>query len=309
MKPNYSNISSDNNIAPLGPSKSAPAGVGLRFKHHEDLIEQKPDIGWVEVHPENYFAGGKVRHYLSKARELYPLSLHGVGLSLGSVEPVDTGHLKEVKELIDIYQPFNVSDHVSWSMSGNAHLNDLMPLPYTEETLSVLCRNIEQTQEYFQRRILVENPSSYIAFVESEMSEEEFMNETARRTGCGILLDINNIFVQAHNHGNDPYKYIDTIKKEYVGEFHLAGHIEENYEDCEKTVLIDTHSRHVRAEVWDMYAHAIQKFGSVPTLIEWDADIPELPILVEEAHKARDIIFKHACENEKESLELAHAAE
>lgn len=277
---------------PSEPSKSAPVGVGYRFKHHDDLLEQKPDIGWIEVHPENYFTGGKPRHYLEKARELYPLSLHAVGLSLGSTEEVSDLHLKEMKELIDIFQPFQVSDHASWSASGNAHLNDLMPLPYTEETLAVLCRNIEKTQEYFGRQILVENPSTYIAFTESEMSEQEFMNEAAKRTGCGILLDVNNIYVQAHNHDNDPYEYVAAINPNYVGEMHLAGHMEKTFENTEKTVLIDTHGDYVRDEVWKLYSFAVSKVGVKPTLIEWDSDIPDISVVVAEAHKAREEIFR-----------------
>ncbi len=286
---------------PAEPASSAPAGIGLRFRHHNALVEDKPDIGWIEVHPENYFSGGKPRHYLTKARELYPLSLHAVGLSLGSIERVSKDHLADMKELIDIYEPFHISDHASWSMSGNAHLNDLMPLPYTQETLETLCRNINETQEYFGRQILVENPSSYIAFSYNEMSEYEFMNEAAKATGCKVLLDVNNIYVQAHNHGFDPYQYIDGIDGRYVGEMHLAGHSEREYDHTDKTLLIDTHSKPVRDEVWDLYTHAVRRFGSIPTLIEWDADIPPLDVLVAEAHKARDIIF----ENES----LADAAE
>ena len=298
------NISRHNKFSSSEPLNTAPVGIGYRFKHHDDLLEQKPDIGWIEVHPENYFSGGRPRHYLEKARELYPLSLHAVGMSLGSTEAVDEAHLSEVKELINIYEPFSVSDHASWSASGNAHLNDLMPLPYTEETLANLCRNVERTQEFLGRKILVENPSTYISFTESEMTEQEFMNETARRTGCGILLDINNIYVQAHNHGNDPYAYVDAIKADYVGELHLAGHMEKEFEGSSQTVLIDTHGDYVRSEVWDLYDHAVKKLGSVPTLIEWDSEIPELPVLVAEAHKARDTIFKH-----NPIKELADAAE
>ncbi|MCI5060137.1 MAG: DUF692 domain-containing protein [Alphaproteobacteria bacterium] len=281
-----------NHNKPLEPSDSAPVGIGYRFKHHEDLLAQKPDIGWIEVHPENYFTGGKPRHYLEKAREFYPLSLHAVGLSLGSSEEVSDHHLREMKELIDIYEPFQVSDHASWSASGNAHLNDLMPLPYTQETLETLCRNINKTQEFFGQQILVENPSTYIAFRDNEMSEQEFMNEAARKTGCGILLDINNIYVQAHNHGNNPYEYVATINPDYVGELHLAGHMEKSFEGSDQSVLIDTHGDHVRDEVWKLYEFAISKLGSRPTLIEWDSDIPELSVLVAEAHKARDEIFR-----------------
>ncbi len=282
----------NNKLLPSGPDHLAPVGIGYRFEHHDDLLIQKPDIGWIEVHPENYFSGGKPRHYLEKARELYPLSLHSIGLSLGSTEEVSNLHLQEIKELIDIFEPFNISDHASWSASGNAHLNDLMPLPYTEETLTTICRNIEKTQEFFGRQILVENPSTYISFIENEMNEQDFMNEMAKRTGCKILLDINNIYVQAHNHDNDPYKYIAAINPNYVGELHLAGHMEKRFENSEQTILIDTHGDYVCDGVWDLYAFAISKLGSIPSLIEWDTDIPELSVIVAEAHKARAEIFK-----------------
>ncbi len=195
-----------------------------------------------------------------------------------------------MKELIDIYQPFQVSDHASWSASGNAHLNDLMPLPYTEETLQTLCRNVEKTQEFFGRKILVENPSTYISFKKNEITEQDFMNEVAKRTGCGILLDINNIYVQAHNHGNDPYEYVSAINPKYVGELHLAGHMEKQFEDVGKTILIDTHGDYVRDEVWKLYAFAISTLGVRNTLIEWDMAVPDLSVLVSEAHKARSKI-------------------
>lgn len=281
------------------PPDANPAGIGLRHVHYQGVTETKPDIGWIEVHPENYFGGGIHRHYLTKAREIYPLSFHAVGLSLGSAARVSREHLQSIKDLISIYEPFQVSDHASWSMSGNAHLNDLLPLPYTEETLSVLCRNVDEAQEFLGRRMLVENPSTYLAFRESTMTEWEFMNETARRTGCGILLDVNNIYVQSHNHGFDPYKYLAGIERKYVGEIHLAGHTERDSK-AGGTVLIDTHDSLVRLEVWDLYSYAISRFGIVPTLIEWDQKLPGLGVLVAEAHRARDIILK---------AEMRHAAE
>lgn len=275
------------------PSKSPsppdhPVGIGLRHPYYQEVLDTPPPVGWLEVHPENYFGGGPHHKFLEKARENYPLSLHAIGLSLGSDQAVSHEHLKEFKILIDRYQPFAVSDHASWSASGNAHLNDLLPLPYTQESLDKLARNVEQTQEYFGRRMLVENPSTYIAFQHNEMSEAEFMNALAARTGCGILLDINNIYVQAHNHGYDAWAYIETIKPEHVGEMHLAGHIEQEFEGG--SLLIDTHSRPVKADVWDLYAHAVGRFGAVPTLIEWDQDFPALSILVGEAKKAEAII-------------------
>ena len=197
-----------------------------------------------------------------------------------------------MKELIDIYEPFQVSDHASWSMSGNAHLNDLLPLPYNEETLSVLCRNIQETQEYLGCTILVENPSTYLAFKNSTMQEWEFMNETAKRTGCSLLLDINNIYVQAHNHGFDAFEYISGIKKSFVREMHLAGHTEREISDG-STLLIDTHDSLVQPEVWDLYRHAVNHLGSIPTLIEWDQNFPPLSTLVAEAHRARQVIFEN----------------
>ena len=276
-----------------------PAGIGLRGRHYEDILEQKPAVGWIEVHPENYFGGGRHRHYLGRARELYPLSLHAVGLSLGSDQPVDREHLKKFKELIDIYEPFQVSDHVSWSASGNAHLHDLLPLPYTAETLGRLCDNIDRTQEFFGREILIENPSSYISYAIDEMPEWELMNEAARRTGCFILLDVNNVYVQSFNHGIDAREYIDHINATRVREIHLAGHTERAFDDGK--ILVDTHNRPVRDEVWDLYAYTIERMGAVPTLIEWDGDIPDLPVLVRESDKAQIIIDKAG--------RIAHAAE
>ncbi len=277
---------------PTTPEKEG--GIGLRSIHYKDLIEQKPATGWLEVHPENYFGGGIHRHYLTKARELYPLSLHAVGLSLGSDQPVDENHLRQIKELIEIYQPFQVSDHASWSASGNAHLNDLLPLPYTEESLSRLCNNIDRTQNYFGRTILLENPSSYVAFADNDMTEYDFLNEAGKRTGCGLLLDVNNIFVQSRNHSFDPYKYIDAVNPEPVGEIHLAGHIERDFEGG--TILVDSHNQYVRPEVWDLFEHAIKHLGPTPTLIEWDSDFPALKDLAGEAAKAQTIIDRHAKE-------------
>ncbi len=278
---------------PAAPDEGMSAGIGLRHVHYLDILEQKPVIGWIEVHPENFFSGGRPRRILSKVRALYPLSFHAVGLSLGSSERVSRIHLDSIKELISIYEPFHVSDHASWSMSGNAHLNDLMPLPYTEEALEALCRNIDETQDVLQRQILIENPSSYIAYKSSTMPEWEFMNEAARRTGCNILLDVNNIFVQAHNHGDDPYKYVAAIHTDHVREIHLAGHIERTFDGSDRTILIDTHSREPRREVWDLYDFSVRRHGRVPTLIEWDADTPALDVLVSEAHKAQNIINRH----------------
>lgn len=285
--------------APRRPSD--PIGLGLRHPYYQEVIDTAPALGWIEAHPENFFGGGLSRHYLREASKKYPLSLHAVGLSLGSSQPVDENHLRKFKDLIDEFNPFNVSDHASWSMSGNAHLNDLLPLPYNQESLDQLCRNIEQTQNYFGRRILVENPSTYIAFADNEMTEYEFMNRAARMTGCGLLLDINNIFVQSYNHGFDPFEYIDNTDAAPVGEMHLAGHMERAVEGG--TILVDTHNNPVRGEVWDLYAFAVRKFGPVPTLIEWDQDFPGLDVLLGEMDRARTIM------NKALARDLAHAAE
>ncbi len=281
------------------PDLPDPVGIGLRHAHYADIPKERPDVGWLEVHPENYFGGGINRHHLEKSRELYEMSFHAVGLSLGSADGIDLDHLQKIKELIEIYQPFQFSDHASWSASGNAHLNDLLPLPYTEETLSKLCENVDRAQDYLGMQILVENPSTYIDFADNEMNEQNFMNEAAKRTGCKILLDINNIYVQAHNHGHDPYKYINDITPKYVGEMHLAGYTEQPVED--KTILIDTHSKPVHDPVWDLYAHAVGHIGETPTLIEWDEELPPLSTLVQEAHRARRVMT--------DVLRVAYAAE
>jgi len=278
------------NIFPPASLPEEPVGIGLRHPHYQDVLETNLELGWLEVHPENYFGGGVHRHFLSEVRKKYNLSLHAVGLSLGSDQPVSKEHLKNFKALIDLYQPFNISDHASWSASGNAHLNDLLPLPYTQESLDKLARNIERTQDFFERRILIENPSTYLALKNNEMHEDVFMNRLAEMTGCGILLDLNNIYVQAHNHGYDAWSYIDTIDKRHVEEMHLAGHIEQEAGD--NVILVDTHSRPVKGDVWDLYEHAVRKIGVVPTLIEWDNDIPPLETLVKEADKARAIIAR-----------------
>ncbi len=269
-------------------SFSDPVGIGLRYPYYQEILDTRPAIGWLEVHPENYFGGGMHRRFLREISTHYPISLHAVGLSLGSAHPVSEDHLRQIKELIEICQPFAVSDHASWSASGNAHMNDLLPLPYTDETLAALCRNIERTQEFLGRTILVENPSTYIAFKDNAMSEAEFMNEAARRTGCGLLLDINNIYVQSRNHGLEPFAYIDAIDAGKVGEMHLAGHTERPA--GESVIVVDTHNCPVRDAVWDLYEHAARRFGRVPTLIEWDQDFPALEVLLMEAAKARRIL-------------------
>lgn len=264
--------------------RGANIGVGLRHPHYDYFLETPRDVAFLEVHPENYFCGGKNLAILDDIAQNYTLSLHAVGLSLGSANGVDDTHIEQFKQLIQRYNPLFISDHVSWSASGNAHLNDLLPLPYTDESLAVICENISRVQDAFGRKMLIENPSSYCSFTHSTMSEVDFLNDIVTRTGCGLLLDINNIYVQAHNHGKDALSYLNQVNQNAVEEIHLAGHITETLEDT--TLLIDTHSQPVCDDVWALYSHAITCFPDAHTLIEWDKDIPDAPILMGEAYKA-----------------------
>lgn len=264
------------------------AGLGLRFPYHQEIIETKPDLGWLEVHPENYFGGGEKLKFLETIRESYPISFHAIGLSLGSTEPVDQHHLQQIKSLIDRFEPFQFSDHVSWSASGNAHLNDLLPLPYTQESLDTLSRNIDTVQNAFGASILVENPSTYLSFKEGDMAEPEFLNTLTQRTGCSLLLDVNNIYVQAVNHGFDAHQYIDTINTQSIKEIHLAGHLEEKEGD--NRLLIDTHGDIVCHDVWDLYAYTLKTHGQHLTLIEWDQNYPEFAILMDEVNTMKSFM-------------------
>lgn len=264
----------------------ARAGIGLRAPHYREVLETRPDIGWLEVHSENFFgAGGQPLYYLEQARDLYPLSLHGVGLSLGSSSELNLEHLGKLKKLAGRFEPALVSEHLCWSSVGGRHLNDLLPLPYTEEALALVSRNIRQAQDFLGRRILIENVSSYLQFSHSTIPEWEFVSQVSALSGCGILLDVNNIYVSAVNHGFDARRYLEGIPVDEVGEMHLAGF--DSNGDC----LIDTHGKPVADEVWELYRRAVQRFGRVPTLIEWDTDIPPLSILLGEARKV-DAIFE-----------------
>lgn len=269
-------------------------GVGLRKDHYRQIIEGKPDLGFLEVHSENYFGFGPELDLLKAASIIYPISLHGVGLSLGSYDKVPQNHLKLLKRLVDYINPSVVSDHATWALSGNAHMNDLLPLPYNEESLAALCDNVNRTQDYLGRQILIENPSTYLQF-KSEMPEYEFISKAADRCGCKILLDVNNIYVNAMNHKLDAKKFIDNVDANKIGEIHLAGHSLENIEGVE--IRIDTHDKKVVDEVWDLYDYAIRTKGAVPTLIEWDKNIPSLTILLSEAKKAEDIIYNRREKN------------
>ena len=277
-------------LSRLGPgSIPARAGIGLRAELYDAVLEDRPPVGWLEVHSENYFgAGGKPLDYLERIRARYPLSLHGVGLSIGSTDPLDRQHLAKLKELIRRFEPALVSEHLSWSSVGGRYFNDLLPLPYTEEALDHMIARVVQVQDVLGRQILIENPSSYLQYVESAIPEWEFLVELAERTGCGELLDVNNIYVSACNHGFDATTYLQAVPRHIVREIHLAGFTVNRVDDGE--ILIDTHNQPVWLPVWALYRQAVQRFGRIPTLIEWDTDLPELTVLVDEAYRADAIL-------------------
>jgi len=258
------------------------AGIGLRAPHYAQFAQARQPVDWLEVHSENYFgAGGYDLHALERVRADYPISLHGVGLGLGSARGWDEHHLARLARLCERVQPTLVSEHLSWSATATRHFNDLLPLPYNEEALLLVCERVHRVQERLGRRILLENISTYLEFAASAMTEGEFLAEVARRTGCGVLLDVNNLYVNQANHGADALSTIRALPPHAVQEIHLAGHL--RTADC----LIDTHGDRVAEPVWRLYAEALGRFGPVPTLIEWDTDIPALEVLVEEAAKAR----------------------
>lgn len=267
-----------------GPIPAA-AGIGLRFQHHQSVVDTRPAVAWLEVHTENYMGGGKPPAYLDAIRHDYPISLHGVGLSLGSADGLDPKHLERVRGAVERFQPGLVSEHLSWSIVGGTYLGDLLPLPLTEEALDVVCRNVDRTQAHLGRRILVENPSSYLRYKHATIPEWEFLATVAQRTGCGILCDVNNIYVSACNHGWDASAYLATLPAHAIGEIHLAGHAVRQL-DNGQVLRIDDHGSGVPPPVWTLYVEALERFGAVPTLIEWDTDIPPLEALLGEAAQA-----------------------
>lgn len=281
--------------AVAGTTLPARAGIGMRWPHVHTIRRELPPIPWLEVHSENYFfAGGPEITALTAIREHYPLSVHGVGMSLGSTDAPDREHLRKLKRLIDHIEPAAISEHLCWSSVGGQHLNDLLPLPCSNEALARVCMQVDHIQEFLGRPLLVENVSSYLRFLPDEMPEWVFVAEVARRTGCSVLLDVNNIHVNACNHGYDPEEFLRGIAPGTVGEIHLAG-----FETVDG-LLIDTHSRPVCPAVWSLYQSALRRFGPVPTIIEWDQDIPELSVLQAEAAKAQaclDTLAKPHSEN------------
>ncbi|MCU7941388.1 MAG: DUF692 domain-containing protein [Candidatus Thiodiazotropha sp. (ex Cardiolucina cf. quadrata)] len=259
-------------------------GLGLRRQHYDDVLESRPDVDWFEIISENYMVdGGKPLHYLSRIRELYPMVMHGVSMSIGSIEPLDYTYLKKLKELIERVEPEWVSDHLCWTGVNKLNLHDLLPLPYTEEALDHVVERITRVQDYLGRQMLLENVSSYISYSESQLSEWEFLREVVERADCLVLLDINNIYVSAYNHNFDPSDFVRAMPSERIYQIHLAGHTQE------ENLIIDTHDHPIADPVYELYAEAIQRFGRVSTMIERDDNIPPLADLLRELDRVRRI--------------------
>ena len=264
----------------------ARAGVGLKATHYQTILETNPDIGWFEVHPENYMgAGGPPHRYLSEIAARYPLSLHGVGASIGADQPLKEDHIDRLKSLNERYQPGLFSEHLAWSSHDEIFFNDLLPVPYREDSLDRVVEHVSQLQDHLGRRILIENPSVYVAFESSTMSEIAFLERLVERTQCGLLLDCNNVYVSATNQNYDPVAYLDAFPVEHVGEIHLAGFARDEDDEGE-VLLIDAHDREVADAVWSLYDQALDRAGPVPTLVEWDNNVPEWDILFAEAQRA-----------------------
>lgn len=261
------------------------AGIGFKPQHYTRLVGGSPTVGFLEIHAENYMgAGGPPHAMLTQLRGDYALSIHGVGLSIGGPEPLDGDHLNRLRSLCDRYQPESFSEHLAWASHGGAYFNDLLPLPYTAQTLDTVCDHVDQVQHVLGRRMLLENPATYVLFAESDIAETEFLAQVVKRTGCGLLLDVNNVFVSATNHGFDARAYLADFPLDHVGEIHLAGH--ETEELPSGPLLIDSHGREVAEPVWVLFAEVLSRAGPVPSLIEWDNDVPEYPVLLAEAARA-----------------------
>jgi hypothetical protein len=270
----------------------AGAGIGLKAEHYRAILAQRPKLGFFEIHAENYMgAGGPPHRYLTAIRRDYPISLHGVGLSIGGERPLDRAHLDRLKALVERYEPGLFSEHLAWSTHDTGYLSDLLPLPYTAATLARVCDHIDETQEHLGRQMLLENPSSYVSFSESTFEEAPFIAEIVRRTGCGLLLDVNNVFVSAANLGTDPEAYLARYPLDHVQEIHLAGHDAVN-ESGGGTVLIDAHGSPVADPVWALFAGVIARTGPLPSLIERDNEVPPLEDLLAEACRAEAVLSR-----------------
>lgn len=264
------------------------AGLGVRPELFDPIFDQMPSLGFLEAHSENYFGDSITRAKLLELRQHYPVSLHGVGLSLGRADHLDDHHLKQLKQLVEVVEPVLVSEHLAWSAYSHRHLPDLLPLPLTEQSLAVMCQHIEQMQEALQRQILVENPSNYLLFDQLQIPEPEFLNTLAERTGCGLLVDVNNIHVSSTNLERDAEAYLAQLKSEHIHQYHLAGYVE--LERHGESVLIDTHNQTVYPQVWQLYESAVRQHGARPTLFEWDSDFPEFSVLLAECEHANQIL-------------------
>ena len=263
------------------------AGIGLRAAHIAEIAAARPPVGFLEVHAENYMRGSPAVAALDNLCRHYPISLHGVGLSLGGAGNLDTRHLARLKSLVERFEPLFVSEHLAWCGTAGMYLNDLLPLPYTEEALDLFCAHVGQAQDALGRRLLVENTATYLRFRDSTMDEAEFLAAAVVRTDCGVLCDVNNLYVNAQNFGFDPIDYLNALPVRAVREIHLAGH---HCNDAEgRRILIDDHGSRVSEPVWALYAQAIERFGRVPTLVEWDTRIPALSVLLDEAQRANSL--------------------
>ena len=274
---------------PLTTLPNAP-GVGYKSRHFDGLMADPGQVRWIEVHAENYMGdGGRPHAQLRALQERFALSVHGVGLSIGGEGPLDTDHLARLKTLCDRTQPASFSEHLAWSTHGMEYLNDLLPLPYTEETLTRVAAHINQVQDVLGRQMLLENPSSYLVFEESDLSETDFLAEVIARTSCGLLLDVNNVFISATNLGLSPQGYIDAFPTDHVGEIHVGGH-DDDTDDHGAPLLIDSHGKEVVDPVWDLLSYTLAQTGPKPVLVEWDNDVPDWPVLRAEANRAAEVL-------------------
>ncbi|WP_044872379.1 DUF692 domain-containing protein [Pseudomonas sp. LFM046] len=281
---------------PHAPAGRLPAraGIGLKSQHYRDILDTRPALGFFEIHAENYMVdGGPFHHYLGLIREAYSLSIHGVGLSIGADQPLNTAHLDRLAALIQRYQPASFSEHLAWSTHGDVFLNDLLPLAYDQDSLERVCRHIDQVQTHLKRPMLLENPATYVEFESSSLDEAEFISEVVQRTGCGLLLDLNNAYVSCINHQRDLRAYINALPLHAVGEIHLAGFAEDS-DAAGARLLIDHHGSPVDAAVWALYRETLERLGPLPTLIERDNDIPAFEVLAEEAARADRLLQREA---------------
>jgi uncharacterized protein len=278
----------DGSALPSCSQLPVASGIGLRAAHHDRVRAEQPDIAWLEVHTENFLGGGATLAMLEALRERYAISLHGVGLSLGSAEGLDEEHLARIAALVRRLEPAAVSDHVSWSVTGGVYFNDLLPIPYDEDALTVIARNVMRFQEAIGRTVMVENPSTYLRHVQSDRAEPQFLAELCQRSGCGLLLDVNNVFVSTENHGDDAQAYLSAIAHLPIGEIHLSGHHLRQIGN--RSIRIDDHGSPVSDAVWALYERALAVIGPRPTLIEWDSALPPLETLLAEVNKAQALL-------------------